>query len=165
MGLLAPNPRKLLKKLDQNFQTLVQCEHSAFDRRVQKLKHKPKPQFQSFWKMGYGEEKLFLKSFLPRLKDNLIPLFLWHKRRKEKAWQKESAVITGLLAPNPRKLLKKLDQNFHTRVQCEHCTFERRAQTWWQKNNPQVSKFLKVGGVGEGKLLLRSFLPPHNKKQ
>ena len=28
------------------------------------------------------------------------------------------------------------------------------------KNKPPVSKFLKVGGSGEGKLLLRSFLPP-----
>ena len=56
---------------------------------------------------------------------NLIPLFLWHERRKEKAWQKESAVIMGLLAPNPSKLLKKLDQNFQTWVRCEHCAFDR----------------------------------------
>ena len=28
------------------------------------------------------------------------------------------------------------------------------------KKYPLASKFLKVGGVGEGKLLLRSFLPP-----
>ena len=28
------------------------------------------------------------------------------------------------------------------------------------KNKPPASKFLKVGGSGEGKLLLRSFLPP-----
>jgi len=27
MGLLAPNPRHLLKKVDENFQTWMQCKH------------------------------------------------------------------------------------------------------------------------------------------
>ena len=44
-----------------------------------------------------------------------------------------------------RKLLKKLDQNFHTLVQCEHCPFNRRAQELRQKIIPPVSKFLKDG--------------------
>ena len=66
----------------------------------------------------------------------------------------------GLLAPNPRKLPKKLDQNFQTLVQCEHCAFDRQAQKLWQKIIPQVSKFLKDRGVGKGKLLSRSFLSP-----
>ncbi len=75
-----------------------------------------------------------------------IPLFLWHKRRKEKAWQKENAVIMGLLDPNPRKFFEKnLTKNFHTLVQCEHCAFNRRAQKLRQKNKTPVSKFLTDG--------------------
>jgi hypothetical protein len=36
---------------------------------------------------------------------------------KEKAWQKENAVFMG--SAQTRKLLKKLDQNFQSRVRCE----------------------------------------------
>ena len=40
-----------------------------------------------------------------------IPLFLWHKRRKEKAWQKESAVLWG--SAQTRKFFEKnLTKNF-----------------------------------------------------
>ena len=101
--------------------------------------------------------KAFFKKFSspPKKQSNLIiPLFLWHKRRKEKAWQKENAVIMGLLAPNPRKFFEKKSavptpnivrsdikiltfvpdgieflqyrtKNFQTLVQCEHCAFDR----------------------------------------
>ena len=34
MGLLAPNPRHLLKKVDENFQTWVRCEHRLLDGRT-----------------------------------------------------------------------------------------------------------------------------------
>ena len=46
---------------------------------------------------GVGKVKLLSRSFLsPRKNINFtIPLFLWHKRRKEKAWQKENAVLWG----------------------------------------------------------------------
>ena len=67
----AAQTHKLLKKLDQNFRALVQCEHCAFDRRAQELWQKNNPQFQSFLKDGgMGEEKLFSKSFLPRFNIN-----------------------------------------------------------------------------------------------
>ena len=52
---------------------------------------------------GSGEEKLFPKKFSsPALKSiNHNPLFLWHKRRKEKALQKETPFFYGL-CPNPQ---------------------------------------------------------------
>ena len=63
-------------------------------------------------------------------------------------------------AAQTRKLLKKLDQNFPAWVQCEHRLFDGRARILWQKDIPQVSKFLKDRGTGEEKLFLKSFLPP-----
>ena len=94
-------------------------------------------------------------------KKSTIPLFLWHKRRKEKAWQKENAVIMGLLAPNPRKFFEKnLTKNFQALVQCEHCAFNGRAQKLWQKNKSPVSKFLKDGVRGR-KAFLKKFSSPH----
>ena len=111
--------------------------------------------------MGYGEEKLFLKSFLPRLKNikSTIPLFLWHKRRKEKAWQKEIAVLWAL--PKPASFWKSLTKTFKLwcSANISRSTVERRH--YGKKIKPQVSKFLKDRGVGKGKLLSRSFLPPH----
>ena len=55
-----------------------------------------------------------------------IPLFLWHKRRKEKAWQKESAVFMG--SAQTRKFFEKnLTKNFTAWVRCEHNAFNGRA--------------------------------------
>ena len=67
----------------------------------------------------------------------------------------------GLLAPNPRKLLKKLDQNFQAWVQCEHTTFiNKKADFRLRKSTTTIHYSLKNGGEGKGKLLSRSFLSP-----
>ena len=74
----------------------------------------------------WGKESFFQEVSFPHEKKHKIhnPAFSFGTRgAKEKAWQKENAIFVGLLAPNPRKLLKKLDQNFHTWVQCEHNAF------------------------------------------
>ena len=38
MGLLAPNPRHLLKKVDENFQAWVRCEHWRFNGRAHNVR-------------------------------------------------------------------------------------------------------------------------------
>jgi hypothetical protein len=95
-----------------------------------------------------GKESFFQEVSFPRIKHNLTPqsrFFFGTRGAKKKLGKKKAPFFMG--AAQTRKLLKKLDQNFHTLVQCEHSAFNRRAQALWQKNKPPVSKFLKVGGV------------------
>ena len=65
------------------------------------------PQVSRFLKDGVRGRKAFFKKFSspPKNTKSLIPLFLWHKRRKEKAWQKENAVFYGR-CPNPQAFEK-----------------------------------------------------------
>ncbi len=51
------------------------------------------------------------------------PAFSLAQEAQRKSLAKRNAVFMG--AAQTRKLLKKLDQNFHTLVQCEHCAFVR----------------------------------------
>jgi hypothetical protein len=72
-----------------------------------------------------------------------------------------------------RKLLKKLDQNFQTLVQCEHTAFMnkkadfrlRKSTTTIHYSLFTIHSSLKNGGVGKGKLLSRSFLSPRKNKK
>jgi len=52
--------------------------------------------------------------FMKGKQKNLSRFFFDGARRKEKANKKKRRFV-GLRAPHPRQLLKKLDQNFHTK--------------------------------------------------
>ena len=82
--------------------------HCTFNGRAHKIiKNNSSPFGKVFERWGSGKKSFFQKVFFPRDKKQktTIPLFLWHKRRKEKAWQKESAVFYGL-CPNPQAFEK-----------------------------------------------------------
>ena len=68
-------------------------------------------------------------------------------------------------AAQTRKLPKKLDQNFHTLVQCEHNAFNGRAHKTIINNSSLTESFLKDGGSGEEKLFFKKVFFPRNKKQ
>ena len=90
--------------------------------------------------MGYGEEKLFLKSFLPRLKNikHHNPAFSLAQEAQRKSLAKRKRRFMG--SAQTRKLLKKLDQNFHAWVQCEHLLLDGRAQNV-NLDNPRLKVF------------------------
>ena len=68
MGLLAPNPRHLLKKVDENFQTWVQCEHWRLNGRTHCVQKQKSPSCNFFEDRGVGEESfLFKESFFPHI--------------------------------------------------------------------------------------------------
>ena len=79
---------------------------------------------------GVGKGKLLLRSFLSPRKNikSHNPACSLAREAQRKSLAKRKRRIMGLLAPNPRKLLKKLDQNFPVLVRCEHNAFNRRAQ-------------------------------------
>ena len=88
---------------------------------------KNNPQVSKFLKdRGVGKGKLLLRSFLSPRKKHKIPLFRFFfgtRGAKKKLGKKKAPFFMG--AAQTRKLLKKLDQNFQTLVQCEHSAFNR----------------------------------------
>ena len=126
---------------------------------------KNKPLVSKFLKDGVRGRKAFFQKFSSppkKHKTSQSRFFFGTRGAKKKLGKKKTPFFMG--SAQTRKFFEKnLTKNFQALVQCEHSAFDGRAQKLWQKNKSPASKFLKVGGVGEGKLLLRSFLPPHKK--
>ena len=110
-----------------------------------------------------GKGKLLLISFLSPRKNikSHNPAFSLAREAQRKCLAKRKRRVMG--SAQTRKFFEKnLTKNFHTLVQCEHRWFNRRAQVLWQKNSPQVSKFLKDGVRGR-KAFFKKFSSPPKK--
>ena len=101
---------------------------------------KIKPHVSKFLKDGVRGRKAFFKMFSSppiKHKTSQSRFFFGTRGAKKKLGKKKTPFFMG--AAQTRKLLKKLDQNFHTLVRCEHTAFmNKKKQIFACENLPKL---------------------------